>query len=276
MRMATTVCERTLVLGDLHLGHVSTRLASAAALAEVVEPAERIVFNGDSIEERHERRRAEAAAHRSALESLARAAGARALFLTGNHDPEISSRHCLRLAGGRVLVMHGDAVFPAISPWGDSAAEVAAAHREALARRERHGPLALDDRLQLARGISLGMPVPEWTALPRRGTLATILRRIAKPRKVHQIIKCWLEAPGRTAGFIARYAPQTRIVIVGHTHRAGIWRRDGLTIVNLGGFLPGGGCRRAEITSEGVRVRALSERAGRFQLAAPLAELPLP
>lgn len=42
-------------------------------------------------------------------------------YLTGNHDPDISSCHTLELAASRVLITHGDILFDNIVPWGRDA-----------------------------------------------------------------------------------------------------------------------------------------------------------
>ncbi len=44
------------------------------------------------------------------LKSLCREEGAEAVFLPGNHDPGWSGPGWVELAGGRIVVTHGDAL----------------------------------------------------------------------------------------------------------------------------------------------------------------------
>lgn len=262
----------TIVLSDLHLGHVCARLDSATQIEQLVDGFEEIVLNGDSVEARCGGDAVRP--HLDGLREVAMRTGADLTFLTGNHDPTVSDRHAVEFDGGRILVMHGDAVFPGISPWGRTAPAIARKHLAAVREAEARGPVGLYQRLEIARAASLETPVYSWmSSSAGKGTLWTILRRVLVPYKAWGIVKCWFEANQLTAGFCRRYAPEARVVIVGHTHRRGLWSRNGLTVVNLGGYLPGGGAYAVVVDRGFVRVHDVLAHKGNLQLGPVVAEL---
>lgn len=253
------------VLSDLHLGHVGSRIAHPDQLAPLFAGAARVVFAGDSVELRHAAFLGRARELIEVLAAAVRAAGARPVFLTGNHDPAISTDHALELQDGRILLMHGDAVFPAISPWAVGASAMARRHVQAVRDAARAGHVDLRRRLTIARNLSLDLPENDWVVRQRQRPLLPILRRVARPWKLLTILGCWLRAPRLTADFCALFAPKARLVLVGHTHRAGVRTLRGITVVNLGGYLPGSTPWMARITAHHTALHRVHLENSRFQ-----------
>lgn len=261
----------TIILSDLHLGHVCAKLESAQGLKSLFERADHVVLNGDSIEERCGGE--DSHRHLNDLYTLADSCGVTLRILTGNHDPQISSEHSLDFFDGELLVMHGDAVFPGISPWGKEASRIAHKHLSDVREAEAARSITLQERLEIARNASLHMPVQRWMSGKRRGTLLTLLRRLIVPYKAWGIIKCWWEAASLTERFCSHYAPKAKLVVVGHTHRRGIWQRKNLTIVNLGGYLPGSEAYAVVIDDSRILVHHVQVREGRCHLGGVSADL---
>ncbi len=55
--------------------------------------------------------------------------------------------------------------------------------------------------------------------------------------RVLLILKCWREAPRRAEKLAEAFRPNARIIIIGHTHRAGIWRIGPRIVINTGSFM---------------------------------------
>ncbi len=254
----------TIILSDLHLGHTCAKLAGADGLRQLFEGAHEVILNGDSVEQRCDTD--EASRHIKSLQEVATRSGAHLRFLTGNHDPHVSEEHFVEFFEGRLLVMHGDAVFPGISPWGRKAGAIANWHLEAVRKEEASGRLSLKRRLEIARAASLQMPVQHWMSAKQKGSFFTILRRVMVPYKAWGIIKCWWEAARLTESFCATYAPQASVIVVGHTHRRGICRRNGRLLVNLGGYLPGSEAYALSIQPSRVLLHAVEVHGGQCRI----------
>lgn len=226
--------EPVRILSDLHLGHAASRIESAEELRPLIAGAGTVVFNGDTWQELASgfRRRAEALL--SDLQALCRDEGAAAVFLSGNHDPGWSGKGWIELAGGRIVVTHGDAVLWAGSPWSREAFE-----REAEVRRlwEEHRGAEDDagERLLLARAVARALKAasyPKGRSLVRRAMDA-----VSPPRRAWEILSVWLHHPHATAAFARRYFPRAELVVAGHFHWPGVWRRSGRVVINTGAFV---------------------------------------
>ncbi len=262
------------VFSDLHLGHIGSSISGAQELAPAISDASHIVFNGDTVEARSAANKPMVDSYLAGLHSLADAQR-KILLLTGNHDPEISANHGLTAANGQVLIMHGDAVFPALSPWSNEAQALKQSHCNALAAAEQNAPLPLADRLALSRRVAMEAPIMDWAVGNKRSPMKLILRQLMNPLRLVRILKCWQQAATVTASFLAKYAPQAQYAIVGHTHWQGVWRVNGRVIINLGGFLPAAGRRTALITSEEIQIFSLVKVGSEFHLGKQVATLPL-
>jgi predicted phosphodiesterase len=90
------------------------------------------------------------------------------------------------------------------------------------------------------------------------------------------VLWAWRVAPERAAALAESHRPRARFVIIGHTHRPGIWRtRSGRVVINTGSFTrPLGPCL-VELTPGRLRVRRIVARAGAFVPDHTMAEFAL-
>ena len=228
-----------LILSDVHLSWYSDWHARAAAIAPLFGGMGTVVFNGDCVDWHVAGRPARLSAVKTEIERLCLAAGTDAVFLAGNSDSTISPLQHLVLAGGRVLVTHGDVVFPDVSPWKLYAHRVAKARAQELAKM----PPALADTLDgqlvathacLAAGRLKDAEKLRWWHW--RWARHQIVRAFW-PSWLWRLARAWQNAPRLTFDFMARYAPAHQFYVTGHTHRGGLWRRGGRTIFNTGSFV---------------------------------------
>lgn len=264
----------TRILSDLHFGHPASAVTRLEGLAPLFDGVDRLVFNGDSVETRFAKTRAEGLERFGLLREFA-ARHAPATFLTGNHDPDITLEHHLDLAGGSLFITHGDAFFPGISPWSRDAEPLRRACTEALAALPAEP--SLPERLAALRRAILACdhlgPKPYHLAKTR--TVRGIMQEIWPPHRPLMMLRCWLGAARLAAAFAAEHRPAARIVLMGHTHRAGIWKVGSRQIVNTGSFLPYSGQFIVDVgESEGI-VRAIDTRRGEFRPGAVRARFPL-
>ena len=225
--------EPVRVLSDLHLGHKISRISQVSALRPLISGAATVVFNGDTWQELAKRFYDRSAAMLDELKSLCREEGAEAVFLPGNHDPGWPGPGWVELAGGRVIVTHGDALLFDGSPW----------KREILVGGERvmelwdRFPGAHDDaeqRLRVAREISRDLSSVEY---PNGRTFAhRAWDAVTPPKRAFKMIEAWIIQGSAGVEFCDRYFPTAEVLVVGHFHRIGNWLIDGRRVINTGSF----------------------------------------
>lgn len=240
-----------LILSDLHLGHPASRVTRVEDLRPLIEGAGSVVFNGDTFQELAREFRERSREKLDELRDLCARLGVEAHFLSGNHDPGWPGPGWLELAGGRIVVTHGDAVFWQGSPWSreryareDQLEEL---WREHLIRKDDAG-----ERLRLAREVARTLradSIPCGRSLPCR-----IHDALDPPRRGLEILRVWLTQADAIAGFAERYFPSAEVMVVGHFHRAGVWRRGGRLVVNSGAFLRPHAARWVEWSGDYLRV----------------------
>jgi predicted phosphodiesterase len=237
--------RRTLILSDTHLGRSGA--LSPRALRPLWRGCERVVFNGDTAELQMPRVRAAAERAVDELRAMASADGVRLTLVCGNHDAHISDTQHLTLMDGRVLVMHGHALHPGIAPWTRAAGPMARMTRDGLVKTPAALADCLDHRLALARRVAFDGFGLDPTTHTERGIRPWDV--ISKPMDALRVLAFWRAVPGLAAGFLERYAPEARVIVMGHSHRQGLWRRGGRTVMNTGSFgFPG---RPRAVVAEG-------------------------
>ena len=254
------------ILSDIHLGHPASLVGDPEELAPLFEGIPTVVFNGDTVEDRFRKDQEQARKNLEATKKVCAGLGAAAVFLNGNHDPKISPWNHLDLAGGAVLVTHGDMLFHDISPWSNESVIMKAAHREAL---EEIGEDAFHDfekRLHASKRASLALELHEST-IPR-GRLArviTYLRESWPPWRPLLIFQCWIQVPGRAEALARVFRPRARFILIGHSHYCGVWKRGPRVIINTGGFLPIAGRSLVDLEGNRLTIRKIARSGGKFQ-----------
>ncbi|MEM8739094.1 MAG: metallophosphoesterase [Planctomycetota bacterium] len=221
--------DRIVVLSDTHLSRPGRGAGSADAVRTLWAGATECVINGDVAEIADEKLRGAAARQVVRLLELAERDGVKLTFISGNHDPLLTDRRYLRLAGGEVFVTHGDILHPAISPWTDHAKELQRLHADAVLSLDPGKARDMDHRLAACQHAS----VVQWDrfvtrphsaagrGLRRRARAAR--RKLAAAEKAGKAVYYWATIPRRAMGFARRFAPGSRFFVFGHIHRAGVW-----------------------------------------------------
>jgi len=224
--------RRTVILSDTHLGRPKMSAGRVEALRPLWRGARRLILNGDIAELQHPRFQAEAGWSVLRLQELCERDGVELLMLSGNHDPFLNELRFARLANGRVFVTHGDALHPAIAPWSSEARPMRRAFVQASAEPKPESRSELEHRL-IAAQFAAQKECFRYERDHGQGALWEVL---ARPHAVFQILHYWKRVPELAHRFCERYCPDTRFFVFGHTHRHGLWRRGGRTLINTGCF----------------------------------------
>ncbi len=253
--------EPVRIVSDVHWRHSASLVRRADQLAPLAEGAGTVVFNGDTVEQQGRARALEDAGR---FRELCRKAGAEAVFVSGNHDPEVSDRGWLELAGGCVLATHGDVLFPEIASWKRGRSELHAAC-ERLSRNE--STESFDDLLRSVREACVR--VIREGRCPEVGIgFARILARHGwPPVRPLRVLRCWAETGLRGASLAAHRGNGVRFVVMGHTHYPGVWHRNGCVVINTGSFFPVMGGSVVEVDKGFLNVRRVVRRRNAFHLA---------
>jgi predicted phosphodiesterase len=226
--------EPVRLLSDLHLAHPVSRIERVSALRPLLEGVGTVIFNGDTWQELTRSLAARSAEMLAELRSLCAEVGCQPVFLSGNHDPGWEVPGWVELAGGRIVVTHGDALLFDGSPW----------KREILTQRERvvelwrnypNAGAEVTERLRLAREIARVMPSltpPGGKRLWQRAWDAA-----TPPQRAINMLQTWWSQGQLAANFCDRYFPNAEVLVIGHFHWHGCWLRSGRRIINTGSFV---------------------------------------
>ena len=225
------------VISDLHLGHPATYLRDPKWIAPLLDGVASVVFNGDTFELQSVERRMLARQQAQWLRKHCLDRKITPFFLTGNHDPFASSAHYLDLMDGKVFLTHGDILHPGVAPWCREAKCLMEERRRLLAQQPE--PSTLDEAVLLTKRIGSIASIydhKQETALIAR---MKMLGRFAKqPARIFRAVRYWSHVPKLADQVRHKYRPEIRLMLIGHTHRPGIWQRAGYTLVNTGSFQP--------------------------------------
>ncbi len=259
------------IISDLHFGHPAGIIEQPGQLAPLFREAKTVVFNGDTVELRYLRGRRIGMRNYRLVREACEAAGAFPVFINGNHDPILSELSHLDLVDGAVLVTHGDLLFQDISPWSHEATIIGEAHARELAGMSEDAFLDFEKRLKASKRASLAIELHR-PRMRRDGlsVLRTILRECWPPWRPFQVIHSWAITPGRAEALARVFRPRARIILIGHTHFSGCWRRGPRTVINTGSFLPFGGRMAVDIQGETLTVRPILIERGVFKAGSPL------
>lgn len=226
--------DRTLILSDLHMGHPVSRLERVSALKPLLDGAGTVIWNGDTWQEMTPPFRARSEDMLGELDALCASLGIRQRHLPGNHDPGWPGDGWIELAQGNIVVSHGDSLFDEGSPW----------KREILLNRNvvrelwnehpdaHHDPV---HRHALARKIALRLLSTDHPE--GRGLLQRACDAIHPPQRALKILEAWLCQADAGNTFCERFFPDCGVLLIGHFHHHGIWRRGRRLILNTGSFM---------------------------------------
>jgi len=222
------------IFSDLHLGHKASRIGMVESLRPLFNGAGTVIFNGDTWEELSTHWRARSEEMLGQLRALLAEEGCDVVFLPGNHDPGWEGAGFIELAGGRIVVTHGDALLRDGAPW----------KREMLAGRDvvdalwKDHPAAETDpiaRHELARMIAKRLP--NLSHPGGRSIFARAFDAAFPPRRAIAMLHAWMSEGKLGAAFCERYFPAAELLVVGHFHCHGVRESHGRTVINTGSFV---------------------------------------
>ena len=267
----------TRIVSDVHYGERSSTVRSFGQVAPLLGGAAALVFNGDSFDTRPSKDPQVTAELRREILEFSRSAGIPVSFVTGNHDPDFSENHSVEFADGRIFVTHGDVLFDNIVPWSQDAGVMRTRVIAALAALPDKGACTLEERLAVFRSVSASIPQRHQAEKnPIRFALRLAGDTVWPPGRFLTILKAWREAPGRAEALARAHRPKARFVVMGHTHKPGVWGTPpGVVVINTGSFSRPFGSVAADISGDGIRVRRVESRGGEFRACPTIAEYPL-
>lgn len=235
------------ILSDLHLGHPASRIQEVEKLAPLFEGCEQVVFAGDVWQERK-------TGHQDSdlmFEKLGEMVGMRATYLRGNHDPG-TPQGLAWLNGKDVLVTHGDAVYRDATPWAREMPIFREEVKKIIARYDENDPQACSDRAcEIAWVLKpqpfLKLPVP-------LNFFVSAFWPLTRP---FEIFSAWKGLGDECHRFLERVAPETKVLICGHFHHAGIWEKSGRLVINTGSFMKCSKPRCVDIDGPEVIIREI-------------------
>lgn len=265
------------IVSDLHYGDRATRLRSLAQLNPILDGVDELVLNGDTLDTRHGPYPQRTAQARAEVEAYFAACAPAVTHLTGNHDPDISPHHTLDLAGGQVFVTHGDIIFDDVVPWGRDAAYFRARIATGLDALAPHTRLQLAPRLSVYRAACLALPQRHQAEPnPFKYALHLAADTVWPPLRSYRILRAWLDTPKLAAAVTAAHRPAARFMLMGHTHRPGVWTTPaGVTVINTGSLCRPFGACAVDITRDSLVVRQVEPRSGEFRFGETIAQFAL-
>lgn len=263
--------DRWLILSDLHIGLPGAAVTSVDQLRPLWRGVRHVVINGDLAEPEHAEWRIVAEQQKQRLIELSATDGFELTLICGNHDPRISDVNHITLAGGQVLVMHGDVLHPSIAPWGFWGRTLRDRRERALAQLAPNVRDTLDGQLAAVHDAVAGA----WRDHPPPSQFK-IMHMLLKPTRLIQMTMHWWREPTLASRFVRRHAPQVEFIVLGHSHRQTVRRADGRTTINTGSFHFPGRPRAVIIDAKRLTVWRIHRRKDRFRLAdKPLADFTL-
>ena len=271
--MNLTPTDPTLILSDLHLGHRASLIRDPEQLAPVFREANTIVLNGDTAELRHQIDRPVGRMLAATLARVCHSSGAKAIFINGNHDPVISHIDHLDLAEGQMLVTHGDMLFLGIAPWSRQAYAYRKIHLRALDQLGPDALLNFEKRLLATKRTSLKLQLlEEPTTQGRFPGLGLIVRQFWPPFRPFMILHAWWETPKLGAKLLQAFRPETRYLLIGHTHFPGCWNHGGRVGINTGSFVWNFGACAVLLKEKSFEIRKIERYQKNFVLGKRLKE----
>jgi predicted phosphodiesterase len=264
--MSIDMTQRTVIVSDLHLGRPRYGVSSAEALRPIWQDAKRVIVNGDVAEVHHPKHQAIAALETLRLADLCESDEVELTLLSGNHDPYITDERHLLLADDAIFVTHGDALHPAIVPWARGHARIRDAHDAALEAVSPEDRDSLETRLRVSQHACYS----EWKDLDRlaeEARHASPLGMLLRPHAAIQVLRYWKAFPEMAARFAAAYAPEAKFIVMGHTHRPGLWEIGPRVVINTGSYGFPGRPRAVVVEGEQISVYDVVRKGSKYHLA---------
>ena len=254
------------IFSDLHFGNRASLVTSAHAVAPLFDGVATVILNGDTFDLRHPQGREDEPVSTCPFEDMAAKTGCTLIKVAGNHDPDCSAVHHLDLMDGRILVTHGDVLYPEIAPWSRFAAQFRAMIATELAELGHPESHTLEHLLETNKKVAREiLKQPHFYFPTNEGFLRHLTRYLWPPFRLFRILDCWRRLPGSAVEMAECHRPEATLLIMGHTHYPGVWTRRGRTVVNTGSFLPWLGRLCVDLHPDRAEVRRIRYGKGQFE-----------
>jgi predicted phosphodiesterase len=260
------------ILSDLHFRDASSRLTRLEALDPLLEGVDELWLNGDTCDN-------QTGMTAEQVEEIKRFFAARVprvRYITGNHDPDISTHHEASAANGQVWATHGDVFLDDVVPWSSVRPHMRARLAAIRAAHPQRGYTTFEDRIATMREACTGF---RRECDPERRDFFHRLRRTAMelfpPRQPLAMLHTWRTIADSAVASVADWRPAVRVIVTGHVHFPRVWPRGDYWVINLGAFCGPLGALTVEMSKDVITVRRVTWRDACCRPGAIVREIPL-
>ena len=139
--------------------------------------------------------------------------GTRPLLLAGNSDNSITMNRHVFLGGGDVLVTHGDATFPGISPWRARSKDLLAIRRRVLREMTASRRATLEGQLISASRTMSTLRDQTIGDIENPADMRETPCWRENPAGLVALLLTWWVTPKMAVRFLAEFAPQARTIV---------------------------------------------------------------
>ena len=251
-----------LILSDLHLGDRKRGIPTAAMLRPLWRDVDRLILNGDTAELHDPDCVENAERETRKLVQACREDGVEVCAVAGNHDPFISSLSRLSVREGRVLITHGHTIHR-LEPRPLVEGQIMESGDEhSMCCEHLLDAPALEESFARARRL---IPPPEELETPRN-LLGSVGYAVSRPMVLWKIMRYWRNFPRWSDRYATHLQPAAQVVLVGHSHRQGIWRVGPRVVVNTGSPTWPGRPWAVRIVEQRVHVHRILRRHAQWTL----------
>ncbi|EDY81313.1 Ser/Thr protein phosphatase family protein [Verrucomicrobiia bacterium DG1235] len=260
------------IVSDLHIGHKASVIESLEALRPLAEGVDWLIFNGDTLELKYgdlDIEHYDAGEQRRQFEKEAESWDCEVTLITGNHDPEISEIHSLSILNDQVFITHGDGLFREIAPWSSNIENLKTCTEHIDPQATGQSLEDMHSYLQQHKDATLKAHKLDKVYNPTLwGKFKIFLHQAWPPSTPFRILRCWREVPDRAVSLTSRFSLAPKFIVLGHTHKPGIWKRGEQTIINLGSYFPWPGALCIDIEDTTLSIRKIQKRRDSISIGA--------
>jgi len=141
------------------------------------------------------------------------------------------------------------------------------AHTQALEELDDESFQDFEKRLRATKRAALALEMHD-VELPRGplAKIAFVLEELWPPWRPLLVLKCWQETPERAVAMARVFRPRARLILLGHTHRAGIWRIGPRVVINTGSFMPLAKRLAVDLSGNEVSVKTIITNGRKFEI----------
>lgn len=223
-------------ISDLHYGHERCEAPPPQELAKLLltDGVGMLVVVGDLAETRKCAWQERGKTLRQDFREECSRRGVQLVEISGNHDPDVPPM-LIRFWEGRVVAMHGHALYREVAPWSWEYLRHKKKCRALIASYQDRDDI-LEARLELSREMcQLTAPILRREGIKNK-YLRGFLHCFWPPQRPWNIVWSWLTCASRAERFARRYFPEAETVILGHFHRFGNWKCRRRHILNTGAW----------------------------------------